>query len=388
MTHVAAAVVVFLLLLASQAHSSDAPGPAEIRYEPDRGLVFRQGETDLWLGLRFQPRLDTYGGTLVEAEDLLTDQDTTLELRRARIKGGGKVLRDWISVYTEYDVKSSLWLDYRGTVTVGGWLDIRFGQWKHEFTRERVISSGKQSLVDRSISNYWFGIDRHRGLSTSTRIDQGGRWDSRIWVQALTGTGHNASSERGQGLILARWQWNPAGKELAFSQSDIARSPEPISSIALAYVTGDTPCSRFSSSGCGQLPDFEAGDYELEQFLIETAIHHRGIGWEQELHFKKLTDEQTGRVTRMAGGYGQLGFFPNEWWPAAPAQLEIVGRMALVDPDTDEGSDLHQEWVLGANWFFNGHRNKLSFDVTRLDYEEPDLESSKLRFRLQWDVSL
>jgi phosphate-selective porin len=347
-----------------------------------------RGETDLWLGLRFQPRFDSFAGTLDEVDDLTAEADETLEFRRARIKGGGKVVSNWLSVYGEYDLKNSSWLDYRSTVTIDGWLDVRLGQWKSEFNRERINSSGRQQLVERSISTYWFTIDRQRGLSASARVGEGSRWDSRIWIQGLSGTGQNGDLDSDSGLLLTRLQWNPAGKELGLSGSDLARTPEPISAVAIAYVTGDTPYTRFSGSGGGQLPGFEGSDYELEQFLIESAVHYRGLGWEQELHFKKIRDERTGEVTRLAGGYAQLGSFLNEWWPAVPAAFELVGRFALIDPDLDLASDLQQEWTLGLNWFFNGHRNKLSMDVSWLDYEEPGARASETRVRLQWEVSI
>ena len=32
-----------------------------------------------------------------------------------------------------------------------------------DYNRERVDSSGKQQLVERSISNYWFTVDRQPG---------------------------------------------------------------------------------------------------------------------------------------------------------------------------------------------------------------------------------
>lgn len=212
--------------------------------------------------------------------------------------------------------------------------------------------------------------------------------DSRVWVQALSGLGLNSATERSKGLLMGRWQWNPDGEELPFSGSDLARRSERASSLAIAYVTGDSPCTRFSSDGCGQLPGFSDGDYDLEQLMLETALHYRGFGWEQELHYKRVRDERTGEVTRLVGGYAQLGSFLNEWWPRVPAPLEVVARFALVDPDTDRGSDISREFTLGANWFFSGHRNKLSVDLSWIEDEFLIDGGSQTRLRLQWEVSI
>ena len=374
----------WLLLIAAFAAATEA---SEFGYG-DRGLEFRSAETDLWAGLRFQSRFDTFKGTLNSVDDLLADQDPDLFLKRGRIKGGGKLLQNWLDVYSEYDFTRKTWLDYRATVTVGGWLDIRAGQWKSDFNRERIDSSGKQQFVERSIATYWFTIDRQRALSTSVRIAEGSAADTTIWIQTLSGKGLGGSFGDGEALYLFRAQWNPAGEVLPFSQADLARRKSPLPSIAVAYVIGDSPYTSFSSDGGGSLPGFEKGDYQLDQWLLETALHYRGLGWQQELHFKRIRDRGSGVVTRLAGGYAQLGSFPNEWWPDLPAVLELVGRAALVDPDRDLGSNLQREWTIGANWYFNGHRNKLTLDFSWLDIEESDSSASKKRLRLQWELSL
>ncbi len=367
---------------------SDSSGQQSVQYERDRGLTFTSGETDLWLGVRGQFRFTTPSTSLDPESGTYHDDDNPLSVNRARIKGGGTLVRDWISFYGEYNLKDSQWLDYRSTIAVNDWLDVRFGQWKSEFSRERYISSANQQLVERSISTYWFTLDRQRGLSTSARFGAGTRADLQIWIQALSGLGLNRATERDNGLIMARVQWSPDGEQLPFSGSDLKRREEPLRSLAVALVTGETQCSRFSSDGCGQLPGYQESEYDLDQLMFETGMHYRGLGWEQELHVKRVRDKVTGSSTTLVGGYMQFGSFLNEWLPRVPPPLEIVGRYALVDPDTGTSSDLQQEWTLGANWFFSGHRNKLSLDFTWLDTGNLFDHGSQTRLQLQWELSL
>jgi phosphate-selective porin OprO/OprP len=48
-----------------------------------------------------------------------------------------------------------------------------------------------------------------------------------------------------------------------------------------------------------------------------------------------------------------------------------------------------EELSFAANWFFNGHRSKLTADVSLIDIDDPVTGSENdWRFRLQWDVSL
>ena len=175
---------------------------------------------------------------------------------------------------------------------------------------------------------------------------------------------------------------------MPFSQSDLERRESPVPSIAVATVVGRTPFTRFSSSGGGSLPGFDPADYNLEQFLFETAWHYRGIAWQQELHWKNIEDRVTGQITRLIGGYAQIGYFPNEWWSYVPAPLELVGRLSIVDPDRSLGDNLEREWTLGVNWFINGHRNKFTSDVSWLTFDSPARDASQTRFRLQWELSI
>ena len=59
-----------------------------------------------------------------------------------------------------------------------------------------------------------------------------------------------------------------------------------------------------------------------------------------------------------------------------------------MDPDTAVRDDSENEWTLVFNWFFAGHRNKLTFDFSRL--HDGNAEAGRRwenRIRLQWDIS-
>ena len=71
-----------------------------------------------------------------------------------------------------------------------------------------------------------------------------------------------------------------------------------------------------------------------------------------------------------------------------PAPLECAARYGLVDPDTAGGSDLQQEYTLGVNWFFNGHRNNVTVDTSYLTLDDVSAPASEWRVQLQWDVSI
>ena len=121
--------------------------------------------------------------------------------------------------------------------------------------------------------------------------------------------------------------------------------------------------------------------------MIETAYQHGGFSWQQELHWKNIDDSATGLKTRLVGGYAQAGMFFSEISEAFPEPLELALRIASVDPNRDRSNDYEREITLGANWFFSGHRNKITLDLSRVGRKlAPETDTSN-RVRLQWDWS-
>ena len=367
---------------------SESDASQEAWYYGKKGLTYDpEGPTELWIGVRLQTRFDDYPGQNPSAADLRLERDSELDLNRGRLKGGGPLGAKWLDVYFEYDQPSGYLLDLRATLQLSDQLFLRLGQWKSEYNRERIDSSGKQQMTERSISNYWFAIDRQAGVALSGRFANGTQADSNWWLEYLSGEGRGGGWRSDSGLWLARYQWNPQGELLPFSQSDLKRRERLLTSVAFAVVDGRTPYSRFSSAGGDQLPGITTEDNDLTQLLFETAAHWRGISWQQELHSKRVRDRRSGASQKMHGGYIQLGTFVNEWWQAWPAALEVAGRFSIVDPNRSLSGNTEKERTVGLNWFFNGHRNKLTLDYSWLNFEDFGDSATRNRLRLQWELS-
>ncbi len=139
------------------------------------------------------------------------------------------------------------------------------------------------------------------------------------------------------------------------------------------------------------MPSYPVGQsdtYEVRQFMVETALMHRGFSWQQEYHWKTVDDTSTGEVTDFEGWYAQAGYFFHAVFPKFPKPLEIAFRVADVDPNVGVGDDAENEATLVFNWFFSGHRNKLTFDFSRLHDRNQEIGRRwENRIRLQWDIS-
>ena len=83
----------------------------------------------------------------------------------------------------------------------------------------------------------------------------------------------------------------------------------------------------------------------------------------------------------------QLGYF------LIPKKVEAVARVGAVW-DIGPGGEGVWEYAAGANWYINGHGNKLQFDVTKVNELAAtsgganflELNDDITLFRLQWQV--
>jgi phosphate-selective porin len=343
--------------------------------------------------LRVQTRISTpFDGNPDEIKDF--DNDTSnMEIQRARMKVGGNVTKD-LKVKFEYDLKDSRLLDFRLTYKFSDEFQFRFGRMKAHYSPERVTSSKDQQLVDRSMVNNWFTVDRQQGISFLGRLNKGTWADSSYWFDISNGTGRDGNNENDNFMYVGRYQWNFLGEQIETAMGDLKFRTKPAAHIAFSAVSNESAYTKFSSSGAGQLVTFKDkaegvdDQFQLEQWMVDFFYRYNGFSFQTEYHQKEVDDQINNEVTDLEGYYVQAGFFPHTLNKNIPSNLELAVRYATVDPDTDVSGNEQNEIVLGANWFFKGHRNKISFDITRYEIEEVGLDSeSETRIRLQHDIS-
>ena len=85
-------------------------------------------------------------------------------------------------------------IDWRITLEKYKAFQVRLGQWKINYNRERVDSSGKQTMVERSISNSVFTIDRQMGILVMGRLFPGKAYDINYYAGVFNGSGRGAVS--------------------------------------------------------------------------------------------------------------------------------------------------------------------------------------------------
>ena len=356
--------------------------------------------------------------------DDLDGDEITAEARRLRMKIGGHGFQPWLKYYFEVDLQptrssddssskaSARVIDWRIDLAKSKAFGIRLGQWKIDFNRERVDSSGRQQFVERSIINRTFTIDRQVGVSFRGHLNEGTHKDLKYYAGVFTGEGRGVSNDDDNLMYAGRLQWNFLGRDLALRQTDVERTEKPTASLAIGGATHTGKATRWSSSGGGNLDGFSSvsnagtGQYKVDQVVAEFAYKYKGFSTQHEYHWKNIEDQTlaagaTGKDNDLEGFYSQAGYFFSEIWDSFPEQLELAARYAwLREPNegnTDPANFItplafeneRKEFTVGANWFFNGHNNKVTLDYSKLSIEDGALAQSQSdnRVRLQWDVS-
>lgn len=335
---------------------------------------------------------------------------STFEARRLRMKIGGHGYQPWLKYYFEVDLQpsrdvdaiapssSARVIDWRVDVAKWAWGGLRVGQWKIDYNRERVDSSGRQQFVERSIVNRVFTIDRQVGIQLRGHAYENTPADLLWYAGVFTGEGRGVRNSDNNLMYVGRLQWNFLGRDLGLSQTDVEYTELPTASLAFAGASTTGTCTRWSSSGCGRLDGFASpvvaaiDQFEVEQAVQEFAYKYRGLSIQQEFHRKWVTDRLAGAKYDLTGGYVQSGYFFHNLVPAVPAPLELALRYAFVDePNAVDRSleNSREEVSLAANWFFSGHNNKLTLDVSHLNLDDALVgrDESENRVRFQWDVS-
>lgn len=382
---------------------ADAPLALETTYHK-RKLRWQSEDGSYSVGLqnRAQMRYSTpFDSSPRSLADLDTDE-RSYDLRRIRTSLSGTVIDPRLSFHIEHDWNETVIRDFFLELDLNEDTTLWLGRGKALYNMEFWISSGRQQFIERTIAHSLFTSNRQQGAQLFGRLFRDTPTDLSYAIGVFTGRGGAVgSNDDDQLMYTSRLQWNALGGDIGSAHGDLAFSPSPRVNIAVAALTNRSDCTRFGrgANSCRSLPRFIAseqaadGQFDVEQAMAELRVHWNGFSLEGELNRKKVTDRlldaaDPRRNTTLQGGFIQAGLLPHGLIPAVPPQLEFALRYASVDQDDFRGNDDSEEFSGVANWFIDGHENKLSLEFSHIDLQDPLLqaEGSENRLRLQWDV--
>lgn len=360
------------------------------------GFEFRTNNDKFSLAIqnRIQFRYsDPFDSDPRSLEDLERD-DSSFRIRRARTRLRGHAYWPWLTYYLQYDWSQPVLRDLNLSIDKYKWARLWFGRGKVIYNDERVTSSANQQFVNRSIVNDIFTVDRQQGVQILGNLFPATWHDISYYAGIFTGLGvGEGNNDDNHMMYSGRLQWNILGGAMPFSQSDIEYHEEPALNVAFAAATNRSRCTAFQTDdrSCRDLPGFapgQNGQYRINQMMEEVRFKWRGFSLQHEMHWKEVIDIFKGqgdssRKTRLMGGLVQTGYFPHYILPSISKNVEFAGRYAFVDPNVDFKNDLQKEYSGVITYFFNGHMNKVNFQVSHLVIQN----QSDQRFWLQWDLT-
>lgn len=346
------------------------------------------------LGARFQ---SLYTGVQNLEDNSYNDR---FVIRRARLKMDGFAYSPKLTYKVELalsnnDIGGSIIPEQGNTanVVLDAVLRWRFapnftfwlGQTKLPGNRERVVSSQKLQLVDRSLLNSAYNIDRDLGVQLHHTFSLG-NVVFREAVALSMGEGRNMTrNNKGGYEYTARVELLPFGEFASdgdYFGADLAREKTPKLSLAATYDHND----RASRQG-GQLGRFFEDERTLRTFFADAMFKYQGFSMMAEYADKVadgspvvefVADGETRRQYFQTGtGFNlQAGYvFLNNY--------EVAGRYTSINADAlTLRSDVRQ-YTLGLSKYVAGHTVKVQSDISLL---QENGNNAEMMYRFQVEM--
>lgn len=260
-------------------------------------------------------------------------------------------------------------------------LNVRVGQTKVPFGRQRLMSSGNQQMVDRSIVVGELNLDRDVGLllRSDDLFGLGARLSYTLGV--MGGDGRNRLGTNVGLLYVARVQVNPFGKFDDLVGGDLERLEKPRLSIGVAAARNVATVRQRSTTST----TFKNGSLTYDHLAADLLFKWRGFSLEAEalLRYAEQPSLMGATTTEWAragwGYYVQAGYLPVE-------AFEVSARWGQLRPftGTDPSFKHQRELGVGLGWYPKQHNLKLQTDLFWLPVGERfDVGSWQVRAQLQ-----
>ena len=272
----------------------------------------------------------------------------------------------------------------------GNW-ELWAGQTKLPGNVERVVSSANLQLVDRSLLNSRFNIDRDLGVQLRHKTNLGGDFLMREKFAVSQGEGRNVTEGNEGGLqYTARLEFLPFGTFKSkgdYSQSDLKREAKPKLMLGFTYNYNQDAVRERGFAGDYMIRT-DGSIYETNQTTIfaDAMFKYNGFSFMGE-YAKRTADDEiateldgltptgdlvlTGNALNLQAGY----LFKSNY--------EIAARFTTLEYENVTGALPTEQYTLGVNKFVVGHKLKVQSDIS---YTTLDGNDDNITFRLGFDI--
>jgi len=281
----------------------------------------------------------------------------------------------------------------------GNW-ELWAGQTKLPGNVERVVSSANLQLIDRSLLNSHFNLDRDIGVQIRHKTNLGGNFLMREKFAISQGEGRNVTEGNEGGLqYTARLEFLPFGNFKSngdYSQSDLKREEKPKLMVGFTYNYNQDAVRERGFNGdymfTTKVEDADAPLYETDQttIFVDAMFKYNGFSFMGEYAKRTAADPVftnlgdlttpdddiehivlTGKAINLQAGY----LFKSNY--------EIAARFTTLDFESITTEAPEEQYTLGISKYIVGHKLKVQSD---LSYTTLDGNEDNIRFRLGFDI--
>ena len=265
-----------------------------------------------------------------------------------------------------------------------------YGQTKLPGNRQRVISSGAQEFVDRSLVNSTFNIDRDLGAQVHHRTGE----EKPLWIKLAVSNGEGRSTDnRNNGLAYtSRIEWLPLGKfsnDGDYFEADLAWETSPKLSIGGVYSLNKKTTRPGGQTGT----QFTTTDLsrDLETWFADVMFKYKGFSWSSEYARRWASDpvftdgSSTVSIFKGEGFNTQMGYvFRNNIQPA------IRYTILRADDEILSRENHRNQYAIGLSKYFDSHKVKIQSDLTYDEQTNPSriVDTKFWSYRLQLEIGI
>ncbi len=269
-----------------------------------------------------------------------------------------------------------------------GW-ELWAGQTKLPGNIERVISSANLQLVDRSMLNSKFNIDRDMGLQLRHKSTFG-KVVTKEKFAISQGEGRNITAGNVGGLqYTARLEVLPFGeftKKGDYMGSSTVREKSPKLLLAYTYDLNSNAVKDRSNMGSYMyLADGSLYQTNITTQFVDVAFKYQGFSlmseWASRAAANPVAVEAdgtaTGDIVLVGSAFNlAMGQFISE-------KVEVAARYTTLMFDEIAETDNTAQYTLGLNKFVVGHKLKVQSDIS---YTTKGGEASGVMFRTGFEL--
>lgn len=377
------------------------PVAENVEYVPGDGLAVQSADGEF--GLTTRARLQVLGRT---SWDDGASPGLGLELRRARLAFAGRFFGEDNRFKVELalsprdeGIRSNIddviadesgprftplldfYLEFRQLRD----LSVRVGEYKVPFSRQRVISSGDLQMVDRSLVNGEFNLDRDVGVDIRSK-DFLGLGFLRYYLGAYIARGRDGVGLDDFGLMyIGRLEVLPFGMFDDYEEADFERSVEPRLSLGVAYSYLDR--ARRERGITGNIPT-DLGTTDMHVVAADLMFKFAGLSILSEFMWRE-GDRNPGPVADPADvslPRDGFGFMAQAGYLIPRLPIEFAGRYGFVDGRSSGSLEDESELGVAASWYLGRHPFKIQADYFRYWDDAFDAGSHQVRLQLQGSI--